>query len=82
LGFEVGFAAELDAGLAAELVAGFPSGFDVGFPVEFEVGFAAELDLFVDVVGAVVCPITCNTVIKQITTVAIAKRFIAGLLLE
>ena len=77
MGFELGFAVELDVGLAVELVVSFAAEFAVGFAVEFEVGFAAEPDAVVDV--AVVCPITYNTVIKQITTVTIAKRFIAGL---
>jgi hypothetical protein len=55
------------------------TGFAVGFAAELEVGFVAGFDVDVEVVVDVVCPITCNTAIKQITTVAVAIRFIAGL---
>jgi hypothetical protein len=71
----------LEAGFAVELEVGFvAAGFEVGFAVELEVGFvAAGFEVDVDVPVDVVCPITCNTAIKQKTTVAVAIRFIAGL---
>jgi len=64
--FASGFAAEVDADAVVA----------VGLAVEFAAGFAADFDVDVEVVVAVVCPMTCNTAIKQITTVAIAIRFI------
>ena len=71
---EVGCAVGLEVGLAVEL--------EVGFPVELQVGFVAEPDVDVEVVFGVVCPMRCNTAIKQTTTVAIAIRFIAGFPLD
>ena len=65
---EVGFVAGLAVGLAVELVVGFVAGVDV------DVGFEVLVD--------VVCPMTCNTAIKRITTVAVAIRFIASLPLD
>jgi len=55
------------------------AGFDVGVAAELEVGLVAGFDVDVVVVVDVVCPITCNTAIKRITTIAVAIRFIAGL---
>jgi hypothetical protein len=79
-GFDVGFAVEL----AVDLVAGFDVDVvvDVGFAVELAVDLVAGFDVDVDVVVGVVCPITCNTAIKKLTTVAVAIRFIAGLPLD
>jgi hypothetical protein len=56
--------------LAVELVVVVAAGFDVVVGVEVDV----------DVVVDVVCPMACNTVIRQITTAAVAIRFIAALL--
>lgn len=54
------------------------AGLDVGTAVEFAVAGVAGFDLDVDVVAGVVCPMTCNTAIKQKTTDAVAIRFMAG----
>jgi hypothetical protein len=67
---EVVCAVGLDVVCAVEL--------EVGLAVELEVGLVPELDVDFEVVFGVVCPMTCNTAIKQTTTVAIAIRFIAG----
>ena len=57
--------------LAVELVVEFAAG--------FEVVVGDEVDVDVDVLVDVVCPMACITAIKQITTAAVAIRFIAGL---
>ena len=71
-------------GLAVELAVVLVAGLAVGLAVELAVvlvaGVAVELDF--EVLVGVVCPITCNTAIKQITTIVVAIRFIAGLPLD